>query len=114
MGDLTTSQTAALLRIERDGPGTVSGLARAEGVTPQSMRIIVGALEAAGYIEGRADPADGRQTIISLTDTYRQWITSGRAVREDWLIRKIQSVLSPEEQALLASAMPVLERLGED
>jgi len=113
MGDLTTSQTAVLLRIEQDGPATISTIARAEGVKPQSMRATVGALEVAGYVERTADPGDGRQSIISLTETYRRWIESGRAVREDWLIRRIEAVLTREEQALLISAMPALDRLGE-
>ena len=36
-GDLTSSQKLVLLRLERDGSATVSTLARAEGVRPQSM-----------------------------------------------------------------------------
>lgn len=114
MGDLTTSQTAVLLRIEQDGPATISTIARAEGVKPQSMRATIGALEVAGYVERTADPVDGRQSLVSLTETYRRWIASGRAVREDWLIRKINGVLTLQEQALLTSAMPILDRLGED
>lgn len=114
MGDLTTSQTAVLLRIEQDGPATISTIARAEGVKPQSMRATIGALEVAGYVERTADPVDRRQSLVSLTETYRRWIASGRAVREDWLIRKINGVLTLQEQALLTSAMPILDRLGED
>jgi DNA-binding MarR family transcriptional regulator len=36
-GDFTFSQTAVLRRLERDGPATVTTLAKAEGVRPQSM-----------------------------------------------------------------------------
>ena len=35
--DLTGAQKSALLRLERDGPATVTTLARAEGGRPQSM-----------------------------------------------------------------------------
>ena len=35
--EFTPSQIAVLLRLEREGPATVSALARAEGMRPQSM-----------------------------------------------------------------------------
>src|SRR5471030_3215839 len=63
LGDLSESQRAALLRLERDGPMTVSALARAEGMRSQSMGAIVAALEAMGQVSGSPDPSDGRQTI---------------------------------------------------
>ncbi len=113
-GDLTPSQTSVILRLERDGPATVSALARAEGVRPQSMRTTVAALEAAGHVEGRADPDDGRQTIISLSEACRQWIAHGRAARQDWLTRSIAAKLSRDEQATLAAATRLLARMLED
>ena len=69
-GDLTNAQKSVILRLERDGPATVSMLARAEGVRPQSMRITVSALEAAGAVSGKPDPKDGRQTFLSLTPSF--------------------------------------------
>ena len=41
--DFTSSQKSVLLRLDRDGPSTVSALARAESVRPQSMRVTVAA-----------------------------------------------------------------------
>ena len=71
LGEFTLSQMSALSRLEREGPATVTTLARAEGVRPQSMGATVSVLEAAGFVTGSPDPADGRQTILSLTDTCR-------------------------------------------
>jgi len=113
-GDLTHSQTAVLIRLDKDGPATTSGLARAEGMRPQSMASIVTALEAAGWISGAPDPADGRQTLLSLTDRCRQWLQEGRAARQDWLSRAIQARLSPTEQAQLETAIALLARLADD
>lgn len=113
IGDLTPSQTAVLLRLESDGPATTSGLARAEGMRPQSMGAVIAVLEAAGLVAGAPDPADGRQTLLSLTDHCRRWIAEGRAARQDWLSRIIEARLSPEEQDQLAAAMPLLQRLTE-
>lgn len=110
-GDLTPSQTAVLLRLEREGTATTSGLARAEGMRPQSMGAIVAALEAAGLVVGASDPADGRQTILSLTGHCRAWLAQGRAARQDWLARTIEARLSADEQDRLAAAIPLLLRL---
>ena len=43
-------------------------LACAEGMRPQSMNTVIADLDAAGLIRGAPDPADGRRTVISLTD----------------------------------------------
>ncbi|MEI9928593.1 MAG: MarR family transcriptional regulator [Sphingomonas sp.] len=113
-GDLTPSQTAVLLRLEKDGPATTSALARAEGMRPQSMGSVIAALERAGLVFGSPDPADGRQTILSLTNGCRAWLAHGRAARQDWLSRTIAARLSPQELERLAMAMPLLRRLADE
>ncbi|HEY5339087.1 MAG TPA: MarR family transcriptional regulator, partial [Rhizomicrobium sp.] len=59
-GDLSWSQLSMLSRLESGGPSTVSVLARAEGVRPQSMGATIREFEAAGYVTGTPDPDDGR------------------------------------------------------
>ena len=113
-GDLTSSQVAVLLRLEKDGASTVSGLARAEGMRSQSMGSVIAPLEAAGLVSGSPDPDDGRQTLFSLTPRCRKWIQDGRAAREDWLLRTIQARLSAQEQQQLAASVELLSRLVED
>ena len=110
-GDLTPSQVSVLLRLERDGPTTTSSLARAEGMRPQSMGATIAPLEAAGFMSGAPDPNDGRQTILSLTESCREWIREGRAARQDWLFRTIQARLSAQEQEDLVAAVELLKRL---
>jgi DNA-binding MarR family transcriptional regulator len=111
VGDLTWSQMSVLSRLEREGPATVTTLARAEGVRPQSMGATVFALEEAGLVSGTPDPTDGRQTVLSLTAACRQWIKAGRAAREDWLFRAIRAKLAQAEQEELASAIELVKRL---
>ena len=110
--DLTPSQKSVLIRLEREGPATVSTLARAESVRPQSLGATVVALETAGLVSGSPDPSDGRQTLLSLTAACRKWIKATRAAREDWLHRAIQSNFSAKEQAELARAVEMLQRLA--
>ncbi len=113
-GDLTPSQVSVLLRLEKEGPATTSNLARAEGMRPQSMAPVVAALESAGMITGAPDPADGRQTLLALTSACRKWLEKGRAARQDWLTRTLQSKLSPNELDEVAKAVELLERLVDD
>lgn len=110
-GDYTWTQKSVILRLERDGPATVTTLAKAEGVRPQSMGATVSTLEAAGLVSGSPDPADGRQTILSLTPACRETMRAGRAAKDDWLFRAIQGRFAPEEQKELATAVELLKRL---
>ncbi len=109
--DLTWSQKSALSRLERDGPATVTALARAAGVRPQSMGATVATLEAAGLVSGSPHPSDGRQTILLLTPACRDWIAASRAAREDWLFQAIEAKLNAAEQDELAKAVDLLKRL---
>lgn len=111
--DLTHAQKSVLLRLDRDGPATVSALARAGSVKPQSMRVTVAALEAMGAVAGKPDPTDGRQTLIDLTPGFRKALKESRAAKDDWLFRALQAQLSTTEQAELAKAVTLLQRLAE-
>ena len=111
--DLTPSQTSVLLRLEKDGAATVSNLARAEGMRPQSMSAIVTPLQESGLVSGAPDPSDGRQTLMSLTPKCLKWIQEGRAARQDWLTTMISQKLSLHEQEKLQAAVELLTRLVE-
>jgi DNA-binding MarR family transcriptional regulator len=113
-GDLTPSQISVLLRLEKDGAATVSGLARAEGMRPQSMSSIVTSLQDAGLVGSSSDPNDGRQTLMSLSSKCEKWLREGRAARQDWLTTTILEKLSAQEQQKLSAALELLSRLTED
>jgi DNA-binding MarR family transcriptional regulator len=112
-GNFTWSQISVLIRLERDGPATVSALARAEGVRQQSMGATISALEAGGLVSGSPDPSDGRRIILSLTEPCRELIKATRAAKEDWLFRAIQTKFSPDEQEKLAAALELLKRIAD-
>jgi len=112
--DLTPSQISVLLLLEKDGSATVSSLARAEGMRPQSMSAIVMPLQEFGLVSGAPDPGDGRQTLMSLTAKCLKWLEEGRAARQDWLTATISQKLSAHEQEKLHAALELLRRLVED
>ncbi|MCH6468786.1 MarR family winged helix-turn-helix transcriptional regulator [Sinomonas terrae] len=111
VGDLTRSQLNLISRIERDGPATVSDLARAEGVRPQSMGATVAALEEAGYLRRDPDPGDRRKTAISLSDSAREQIAASRLVRQDWLQRALNRELTREELEQVRQTIGLLARI---
>lgn len=110
-GDFTPSQVSVLLYLEREGPSTVTGLAQALGMRPQSMGVNVAALQAAGLVSGETDSNDRRQTILSLTSGARAKFKASRAARESWLFQRIQTTLTPKEQESLAAGVELLKRL---
>ena len=112
--DFTPSQITVLMLLEREGPMTMSNLARAEGMRPQSMGHVVGPLLAEGFVAGTPDPNDGRQTILALTDISRKWVRQRRAARQDWLSGRIRDTLSSKEQRDLANAVELLKRVVGD
>ena len=114
LNDFTSSQIAVILRLESDGPATVSSLARLEGMRPQSMSAVIASLEEMGFVAGAADPNDGRKTLMSLTKACKKSIEDGRAARQDWLAQAIQQKLSPQEQRKLSSAIHLLAQIAED
>ena len=112
-GDFTPSQAAVLSRLHTDGPATLTTLAKAEAMRPQSMSAIISVLQATGVVEGRPDPSDGRQTILALTDTARERVEQARVIKNDWLFRSIRAKYTRAEQAQLAGSVALLQRLLE-
>ena len=111
VNQLSLTHTAVLIRLEREGANSVTELARAEGMRPQSMSAVIAELDGAGLIRGAPDPTDGRRTIISLTDAGWDSIKLSRAERQDWLVHMIDERFSAAEIEQLIESMELLERL---
>jgi DNA-binding MarR family transcriptional regulator len=110
---LPLSHGAVLGRLDRIGTQSVSDLAAAERIRPQSMAQTVGDLEASGFVARRPDPGDRRRALVDLTDEGRAVVYADRRHREGWLANAILADLSAEERALLADAVGLLRRLAE-
>jgi DNA-binding MarR family transcriptional regulator len=108
------SQGAVLGRLDREGTKSIGDLALAERVRPQSMTQTISDLEADGLIARRPDPADGRRTLVELTELGLGILEEDRRQREGWLARAIAEDLSAEEQRVLTQALALLRRLAED
>ena len=108
---LSMGAMAVLGCLFRNGDLTVGELAALERVQPPSMTRTVNALESAGYVSRRAHETDGRQVVVSLSDTGRATLLADRARRDAWLAQRLRD-LTPEERETLRRAAPLLERLA--
>ncbi|MGW2521448.1 MarR family winged helix-turn-helix transcriptional regulator [Streptomyces sp. NPDC001617] len=112
VGDVTLSGVSVLARLARDGSDSPTSLAAMERVRPQAMASTLAQLEQRGLVCRSPDAADGRRSIVAVTD-------QGRAVlaeRRSESVQRLAAVLddfTAEERATLAAALPLLDRLAE-
>jgi DNA-binding MarR family transcriptional regulator len=110
--EFSWTQKSVLSRLEREGPATSAALARAEGVTPQSMGTAVAVLEEMGLVERKAHPKDGRQMVIKLTAKGISLREHTKAAKETWLAQALEK-LDKQELAILFKASEIMKRMAE-
>lgn len=106
------SHGSVLGRLDREGPRSVSDLATAERVRPQSMAQTVSDLEGDGLVERNPDPSDGRRALVSLTPQGKETLEADRRNREGWLVKAIEE-LPAEDQETVGKAIVLLRHLAE-
>jgi DNA-binding MarR family transcriptional regulator len=104
------NQASVLGRLDRDGSQSVSDLAAAERVRPQSMAQTVGDLEAEGLIERSPDPDDRRRALVDLTAAGKSRIEADRRAREGWLVKAFED-LPQSDLATIERSVEILRRL---
>lgn len=108
---ITPSQASALSRLSKGGVSTVSALAMAERVRPQSMAAIVEALEGLGFVTRSQDPNDGRRQIVDLTEAGWAQVAGQKEAGLAWLDEALSQQVSKAELITLAAATAILERV---
>ena len=105
---LTAVQARLLLSLDRHPDCNQAFYAERLEVEPITLTRIVDRMEAAGWVERRADPADRRARILHLTDKARD-----TAARVDAIVRRLVDDmllgLSAREQIQLGE---LLDRIG--
>jgi DNA-binding MarR family transcriptional regulator len=113
-GELSLPESSALRRLERGGPATVTALAKAEQISVQSMGATLRTLEARRLIDRRPDPADGRRSVMSVTEAGLAALSDKRNARIAQLTRALAAEFTPAEMGQLMAAVPLIERLAEN
>ena len=75
-------------------------------------RTVAGLVER-GLVERTADPADGRQVILSLNRDGRSLLKEIRRRRDAWMSVRVGH-LTPEEQDVLQQAAAILTRVANE
>jgi DNA-binding MarR family transcriptional regulator len=113
-GELSLPESSALRRLERGGPATVTALAKAEQISVQSIGATLSALEARGLIQRHPDPADGRRSVMSVTEAGLAALSDRRSARIAQLAQVLAAGFTPAELGQLMAAVPLIERLAEN
>lgn len=109
---VSLSRSVVMGRLDREGAQSVSDLAAAEHMRPQSMAQTVSELECDGLVHKRRDPDDRRRALVELSDLGAEVVRKERERREGWLANAIANELDAEERAVLAHAVTLLKRLA--
>jgi DNA-binding MarR family transcriptional regulator len=112
LAGLTPTQLAALATVERSGPLRLGDLAAAEGIAPSTLTRLVAALEELGYVQRCADPKDARASTLAITQLGHETLERLRAEGTALLTQSLM-LLTPEQRAALAAALPALEQLAD-
>lgn len=108
---LTGLELSLLGHLHRRGPLTPGELATAERVQPQSLTRTLAALETADLISRQPDLADGRRSLLAITEYGHVALRTEMQQRDNWLASAMTE-LTTTEIGLLRLAGPLLERLA--
>jgi DNA-binding MarR family transcriptional regulator len=112
-GRLPVAQVTVLGRLDRGGPSSVSELAAAERMRPQSMAQTVHDLEAAELVSRRPDPDDRRRVLVEMTGAGAEALRALRTDREEWLTGVLGREFTDAEREQLRDALALLARLAD-
>lgn len=100
-----------VVRLVRARPGLrVQEAADALGIAPNTVSTLLRQLDAAGLVERRGDPGDGRAIRLHLTPAARARIARWRDRREA-IVAAALGELSPADRSAIEAALPALARL---
>ncbi|WP_214367721.1 MarR family winged helix-turn-helix transcriptional regulator [Pseudonocardia sp. H11422] len=93
-----------LVHLVNDGPHRSSALAEAVHSDPSTVSRQIGHLVRLGLVERRADPADGRATLLAATDEGRRVFEENRKLRNEKIAAMIAH-WSPSDRQHLAALL---------
>ena len=102
---------STLAELSRRGPLRISDLVAAERITQPGMTSLVGRMDAAGLVTREHDPADGRATLVCLTEAGAAYVEHIHHVRAGVIAGQL-AALSPAHRAALAGALDAMDALA--
>ena len=111
-GGLSHSLLSTLVSVAKHGPLRLADLAQAELVSAPSITRLVAELEGKALVSRTPDPADGRASLIQVTDAGLEAVQVARRVRQQ-MVAELLEPLTADEVTSIEAALPALERLIE-
>jgi DNA-binding MarR family transcriptional regulator len=91
---------------------TQGALAIRERVRPPSMTRVIASLAELGLVARTAHPVDGRQVLVSVSQSGADLVETERRASQEWLRRRLDS-LDPEQRTTLVKAADLMSILVE-
>jgi DNA-binding MarR family transcriptional regulator len=113
-GNLVLSASGVLDGLDTDGPGRLTALAAAAGLSQPALTQLVQRFERRGIVSRMIDLRDRRAAVIAITDAGREIVRQRRGyVRQR--LAELVTALHPDGQAALELAalvtLPLITRL---
>lgn len=110
---VSASQVAVIAALGRLGEVRIAELAAELWVDPSVVSRHVGPLEKAGHLERRADPTDGRASLLQLSAAGTELLALVRDRRRDHLERALHGWPSERVATLTDALSTIAAALGE-
>jgi DNA-binding MarR family transcriptional regulator len=109
---ISLSQLSALSTLAKEGAMTPGALAVRERVRPPSMTRVIASLVELGFVARTAHPDDGRQVLVSVSQSGADLVEAEKRASQEWLKRRLER-LDPEQRATLLTAADLMTAIVE-
>ncbi|MCV6975140.1 MarR family transcriptional regulator [Mycobacterium bourgelatii] len=110
---VTLSQLSALTTLLNEGAMTPGALAIRERVRPPSMTRVIASLADMGLVERVPHPVDGRQVLVSVSESGAELVKAARRARQEWLADRL-ATLDEDQRELLRQAAELMSALVDE
>lgn len=92
---------------------TPGALAIRERVRPPSMTRVIASLADMGFVDRAPHPIDGRQVLVSVSESGAELVKAARRARQEWLPERL-ATLNRSERDILRSAADLMLALVDE
>lgn len=92
---------------------TPGALAIRERVRPPSMTRVIASLADMGFVDCAPHPIDGRQVLVSVSESGAELVKAARRARQEWLAERL-ATLNRSERDILRSAADLMLALVDE
>jgi len=101
---VSLSQLSALTTLANEGAMTPGALAIRERVRPPSMTRVIASLADMGFVDRAPHPVDGRQVLVSASESGAELVRAARRARQEWLAERLATMDSGKRDILRNAA----------